>query len=361
MNLTKNELEQKVNQIARDIGKISLGDLLAGGVVSEVYGAKLTDKNDNSQNIVVKYTRSDIPRSSIFSRTDIDNSFSKAAATHNLDIKLQKELNLPSPNIIKHYPDNNITLMTNFNDDGYILLQDRILKNTLSSNTFVYLGKMLANVRTRLEKIGGTFSAVEDTRQQFDERFYELKTLLYNGRMEIFNQIEDDFVEKGAGHLVWTDGDQKNFAVTEGGEALLFDTGRSVPCDPDFMLPNLLGHLGLFYIAGYLDEDLTSFNTCIDSYLTELQKIKETFNLNEEKFVNYFVAGVLHRGLAMRWIDSRISSKVGADSIKNACMHLGDIVFDKENRITEIPDLFDVMQKIRKLASQGKYKRPQID
>lgn len=44
-SLSKSELEQKVNKLAFDIGIISLHELLAGGVVSEVYDAELTSNN----------------------------------------------------------------------------------------------------------------------------------------------------------------------------------------------------------------------------------------------------------------------------------------------------------------------------
>ena len=302
MNLNIKELEQELNKLAKELGEIKLGEMLAGGVVSEIYSATLTNKYGETENIVVKYTRSDIPRSHIFSRTDIGNSFSKASETHNLDVNIQEALQLHTPKIIKHFAKAKITLMKNFNEEGYQLLQNLILDNFLSIEAFPKLGHMLAKIRIKLEELGDKFDQVEDTREQFDERFYELKTLLYNGRIDIFNKIEDDFVEEHNNHLVWTDGDQKNFAVNQKGNIIFFDTGRSVKCDPDFMLPNLLGHIGLFYLAGYLDESTQPFLDCVSAFLKDYQEAHNDYKLNEEKFVNYFTAGILHRGLAMRWI-----------------------------------------------------------
>ncbi len=360
MNLNKKELEQEVNKLIKELGEIKLNEVLAGGVVSEIYSATLKDKNGEEKNIVVKYTRSDIPRSHIFSRTDIDNSFSKARDTHNLDVNIQRELKLSTPKIIKHFPAAKITLMKNFNKEGYQLLQNQILDNSLPLEAFSKLGQMLAKIRIKLEYVGDKFDQVENTRKQFDERFYELKTILYNGRMDIFNKIEDDFVEEHNNHLVWTDGDQKNFAVNEEGDAIFFDTGRSVKCDPDFMLPNLLGHIGLFYLAGYLDENTQPFLDCVNAFLKDYQETHDDYKLNEEKFVNYFTAGILHRGLAMRWIDPRIADKIGEDSMKDASMHFGDLIYDKKNRTKSIEKLLDRLKKIRSLALEGEYQRPKV-
>jgi hypothetical protein len=355
MNLNKEQLELKVNDISSKYGSIKLGELLAGGVVSDIYAATLTDKEGKDNSIVVKYTKDDIPISHIFSKTDIENSFSKALDTHNLDVDIQSSIKVTTPQIIEHYPNDHITLMVNFNDQGYMLLQNLILEDNLPEDSFVKMAKLLSDLGKELKESKGQYPQVEASRTQFDERFYELKALLYNGRMDMFNQIESDFLESENIHFVWTDGDQKNIAIDEVGNAMIFDMGRSIICDPDFMLPNLLGHLGLFYIAGYLDENTKQFRDAVDIY------IQEGNSINETKFVSYFTASVLHRGMAMRWIDPRVADRVGADSMKNACMHLGDIVFDKDYRLVNIDQLFDLLHKIRVLALAQKYRRVGIN
>ncbi len=360
MNFDKNTLEQKVNEIASEFGKIVINDMLAGGVVSDIYSATLTDETGNSRNIVVKYTKPEIPVSKIFSKTDIENSFSKAPATHNLDVQLQEEIALATPEIIKHFPEEKITLMEDFRDDGFELLQNLILDDNLPQGSARNMGRMLAEIRYKFMNLPEGFDEVEASRTQFDERFYELKTLLYNSRMDIFNEIENQFLDSETKQLTWTDGDQKNFAVTANGDVIAFDMGRSVVCDPEFMLPNLLGHLGLFFLGGYIDNALDFFHDVIEGFLEEYRKYDKGYEIDEKRFCNYFVAGTLHRGMAMRWIDPRIGQKYGEDSMKNACMHFGDLVFDKENRCESIDQILQLLNAVRKLASEGKYRRPTL-
>ncbi|MBD3280788.1 hypothetical protein GF389_04675 [Candidatus Dojkabacteria bacterium] len=353
MNLDKNGLQKKVNEIAAEFGEITLGEMLAGGVVSEIYSAKLETPDGVNRNIVVKYTKPEIGMNHNFSKTDIENSFSKAPETHNLDVQIQEIITPRNPKIVKHFPEEKITLMENFNDDGFELLQNLILEDRLPKSAAKEMGKVLATLKNELRDKCSQLKQIEASRTQFDERFYELKALLYNGRMEMFNAIEEEFLN-GDGHIVWTDGDQKNFAVNQDGNVLVFDLGRSVECDPDFMLPNLLGHLALFYLAGYIDGGIEFFQDVIEAY----EKIQD--KVDERKFVNYFTASLLHRGMAMRWIDQRIADKVGEDSMKNACMHFGDIVFDKDERVESVDRLFEVLDKVRKLALDGGYRRKEL-
>ena len=353
--MLKNDLQEKVNRLISQ-GRIQLGELLAGGVVSDVYSASWTVE-ESAKNIVVKHTKKDIAPSHIFSKADVKNSFSKAILTHNFDVEIQKALKTSTPVIIEHFPKENITLMENFNDKGYTLLQELIISEKLPNAAGRQMGKKLAALRKKLTPITEQLNQVESSLTQFDERFYELKALLYNGRIDIFNEIENTFLSPSEVRLTWTDGDQKNFAVNEKGEVIIFDLGRMIKCDPDFMLPNLLGHLGLFYIAGYLENGTNFLKECTNSFL---EAYNPDYKLNEKKFVDYFTAAVLHRGMAMRWIDKRIGNKIGEDSIKNASMHLGDIVFNKEKRIENIENLFSIITKIRKAAISGLYKRTPI-
>ncbi|MBD3362720.1 hypothetical protein GF362_03305 [Candidatus Dojkabacteria bacterium] len=359
MNLTKNQVEKKVNQLCKDLGIIKIEELLAGGVVSDVYSAKLRINKEKDKNIVVKYTKEKIPSKNIFSTLDLKDSFSEIQKVHNLDINIQKCIEINTPKIIRHFADESITVMENFTDSGYKLLQTRILDEEISQDIGIQLGTILAKLRIELKEKGSEFNQIENSYNQFHERFLELKVLLYNSRMDIFNQIEEDFLNSETNFLVWTDGDQKNFAVDEKGEVMIFDLGRSIICDPDFMLANLFGHLGLFYIGGFLDDKFMITNG-IKAYLETYRKENHSYIIDEPKFVNYFTASLLHRGMAMRWIDPRIASKVGEDSLKYACMHYGDVIFSKENRVSSIDKALDVLGEITKLAKNGKYKRPKL-
>jgi hypothetical protein len=361
MNYNKQQLEQKVNKLVKTMGTIQLEGMLAGGVVSDIYSAILKDSSGEISEVVIKYTKEDIPLGKIFSKQDYTNSFSLAQETHDLDVQISEELNILTPTIIRHYKEEKITLMKNFGDDGFELLQNRLLNKNLPSDSAQGLGKTLAQVRIDLEKIGKEFTQIEKSSEQFMERFLELRVLLYNGRMDIFNQIEEDFMATGQKGIIWTDGDQKNFAIDANGKAMAFDFGRSIICDPDFMLPNLLGHLGLFFIAGYLEDGINFLKSCQQSFKTKYKKINSSYELDEQKFVNYFTTSLLHRGMAMRWIDPKIANNIGEDSLKYASMHFGDIIFDKKSRVSSIDRMYQILQKVAEYARDGKYKRTKLD
>src|SRR6185436_5741996 len=111
MNLTKQTLETKINKLMVDIGRFTLGEMLAGGVVSDIYRATFTDKKGTVRNVVIRYTKGSITPNHLFSKSDIDYAFSKAQAAHNLDLEIQADLSVPTPTIIKHFPKEHITVM----------------------------------------------------------------------------------------------------------------------------------------------------------------------------------------------------------------------------------------------------------
>jgi len=79
-----------------------------------------------------------------------------------------------------------------------------------------------------MKEISKEFVPIEAASNQFDERFLELKCLLYDNKMDIFNQIQNDFLAKKTSCLTWTDGDQKNFAINRNGDLIVFDFGRAI-------------------------------------------------------------------------------------------------------------------------------------
>ncbi len=360
MNFNKVELEKRINELAIEIWTIKLTDMLAWWVVSDVYSAELETIEWENKQIVVKYTKENISLWTIFSEKDRDYSFADIQATHELDMDIQKILNVKTPKIIKHFSEDNITLMENFANEDYKLLQGCIIDWELPFEASKNLWESLATVRYDLEVNWSNFKQVEDSGHQFDERFFELQALLYNWRMDKFNKIKEDFVAKNRNWVMWTDWDQKNFAVKPNGEVMVFDFGRSVICDPDFLLPNLLGHLGLFTIAWYIENPIEFLKSIQESFMRKYKFFNSDHIFNEQKFINYFTASLIHRGMAMRWIDTRIANNIWEDSMKWACMAFWDEVFDKENPVESIEELFSILETIRSLAEQGKYKRPKV-
>ncbi len=361
-NLGEEELEVEVNRIAGDkYGKITLTEVLAGGVVSDIYRAKVIALDGSEKMIVVKYTKPNIPAGGNFTYSDIEHAFSLAQPVHNLDVEIQGQLDTATPKIIEHFSEEHITLMEDFTAEGYKLLQFRLLEDETTSTQMFALGRTLAKLQKEfVSKLQG-ISSIEEARWQFEERFFELKALLYNGRVDIFNEIQDDFLGRNKEYsgLIWTDGDQKNFALTDQGEVLAFDFGRSIVCDPDFMPANLAGHLGLFVIAGYLMVD--NIETMLNSFLQEMKRDIPEYVFSEQKIVNYFTASLLHRGLAMRWVDKRLADKIGEDSLKQASMHFGDEVFSPKKRVVTLTEAFSLLETIAQFAQGGQYKRPNIN
>jgi hypothetical protein len=361
-NLDKQELQKVINSLEGNSGQITLGELLAGGVVSDVYQAELLTSDGGTKMIVVKYTKSQIPAGGNFSTMDIKNSFSLAPATHNLDVEIQAQLSeiIRTPRIIKHFSKQHITLMEDFTKEGYKLLQFLLLEDGITDEQIAELGQMVATIRHHFEENFSDLESVETPTLQAEERFYELKGLLYNGRMDIFNKIMDDFLteSKNSG-VIWTDGDQKNFAVNPEGRVISFDFGRSVKCDPEFMPANLAGHLGLFVLGGYLKIEMVE--KVLAAFVKKYQTYHPEYQLPEEKIVNYFTASLLHRGMAMRWVDKRLADKIGQDSFTNASSHFGNIIFDPKNRVVTIQKMLDILDAISKLAQEGKYRNPEIN
>jgi len=179
--------------------------------------------------------------------------------------------------------------------------------------------------------------------------------------MDILNEIQDDFLLnscQGNKGIIWTDGDQKNFALTDEGKVMAFDFGRSIVCDPEFMPANLAGHLGLFVIADYLNIDLVK--AMLEAFQKEMQKHDSNYVLPEKKVVNYFTASLLHRGMAMRWVDKRLADKIGEDSLKYASMHFGDRIFTEGKRVEILEEMFLILRKIAELAQGGNYRRKKL-
>jgi hypothetical protein len=374
MTLTNKELEKKTNELLfskewkkwREWWSVTLKEQLFWWVVSWVYNAVVNYKK-SVFNIVVKITeKHDIsPKNDIFSDEDID-TFSLAPKTAILDYKIQEILSeswisLPKTRRHQEYKEWEETYIIDVMDHfwekwWYETLQNLLLTKKLPQNAWENLWKTLAQIRIALENNWKELEQVENPEKQFKERFDELK-ILYNKRMDIFREIQQDFLSNEKGNINWTDGDQKNFAVNEKGEVLAYDFWRSISCDPDFMLPNLLGHIALFYIGWYLNyEDYKNiFNTTIKSFK---ENYKDDVQLNEQKFVNYFTASLIHRGMALKWIDPKIADNIKEDVFKGACYNFADTIFgtSKIERTTSIKELMKKLEKVGNYIEQWGYK-----
>lgn len=273
----------------------------AGGVVSEVIEAQL-EHEGKIHAVVVKRTHKKAVGSH-FSYSD-EALQKMAPKTHALDRKVLERLqNHPSinvPRLHKYYSKGRQTVMSDFTADGYSLMQDRLVENTLPAITAINAARTLAELQLALrnKNLMKGVSPVEDTQTQMRERLAESHVLLY-GNLDVYRQLEREFLsEKG---LLYSDGHPKNMAVNGSGDVMVFDFGRIITGSQQYVPANFLAHIGLAWLGGVLPgEKAKPFIK--DFY----EAFDEIIAIEEEQFVKFFAAELVHRGLAMRWVDPRL-------------------------------------------------------
>jgi len=349
--------------LLKDNEKLDLKNKLAGGVVSEVYSCNFTDQNNIDYNAVIKHTKKDITIGNNFCSLEYKDFLPNAAISHNLDIEIQKHLIVNRPVVIKHYPDYFTTIMKNFESEGYELMQTSIIKNRLSLNSAENTGKALAEVRHQMENLNDSLFQVENSTEQFYQRFYETISLLYNNRMYFIHELENSFLNPKIKTLTWTDGHPKNIAVNEKGEVLFFDFGRSIKCDQEYILPNFIGQITLFIISQTMELSfgLSFIKNCVNAFINTYNKYDNSYQLDEKLFVRYATSELLHRGIALRWIDPAIANNCSEEEIKAAVYHFGDTVFSKEKPIVNLNVFYNLIIQITNCNQNGLYKRPLLN
>ncbi|MES2623067.1 MAG: hypothetical protein V4576_01510 [Patescibacteria group bacterium] len=368
LDLKGKALEKAANILlkASNAGSVSLTGMLSGGVVSEVYDGIYTDTQGELHHVAVKRTFENIELGNNFTIVEQQDFLPNAAKTHDLDVEIQKHLQskVKTPRVIQHFSDEKITVMHNFASEGFSNLQEEIVEGRLTLDSAAKIGTILAQTRLAMHSIKNKVTQVEKTDAQFMQRFAELLIILYDKRQEIGQMITYDFISHAEKTFVWTDGHPKNMAIDKTGEIMVFDFGRSIVCDPEYALPNFLGQIYLFILAGTLETQfgITYIKNCMKAYEKAINiGSKKPYVIDQRRFVNYATAELLHRGLAMRWISYTKKKEDNKDmAIKNACMHFGNIVFGKEMNKINLKKHLELLAKVTDLVKKGEYDVPEI-
>lgn len=309
-----------------------------GGVVSVVIEAEL-HQNDEIQKVVIKRTHKKLRKPHFsYSDTALQNA---APRTHGLDRKildrLQDNPKIRVPQLHKLHSKGLQTVMTDFNSQGYTLMQDLLVKGQLPVGTAVNAARTLAELQIALrdKRIMSKIKPIEDSKTQIRERLAEAHILLY-GDLNTYRELEAKLLsEKG---LLYTDGHPKNMAVNSAGEIMVFDFGRIISGSQQYVPANFLAHIGLACVGGAITYK-TARTFVVDFY----QTYNNIIPVEEEWFVKFFAAELVHRGLAMRWVDPRLFKQGSETKAKLAVYALFLDVFDKN--INTLEQLLGSLEK----------------
>lgn len=296
-------------------GELTLGNQMAGGVVSDVRAATWLMPEDTAPRaVVVKYTSSEVGEVKPPFDADADGALLEAAAaTHDVDAKvlflLRDNPYIRVPKLL-HYR-GQTTIMEDFRSRGYALMQDELVQGRLPASSASILGNMLGHLQLRLRESdckGLPFA--EDPEVQARERLEELFPLLRDN-LPLYYQIRDKFLE--ATGSIHVDGHPKNIGVDPDGNVILIDFGRMIQANEQYPAPNFAAHVALAMLGGLISPEAGS------RYIREFVKAYRVHvPLEDIWFVRFFLAELVHRGLALRWIDGRMIGKVPRRTYKKA-------------------------------------------
>lgn len=335
-------------------------DPIAGGVVSLILSTSNLDSSHQDQQIVIKHTLENIiMENGPFGGRDQDTLLTIAPKTHQLDFQilslLQNSQKVTVPKVLWGDPSKRTTIMRDFRADGYILLQDLLVTDKLKAESAKQIGKILANLVIEFKRISSKVTQIENPVLQAEERLDELLTFL-RPEIQLFREIQHKFLS--GNHLIPTDGHPKNTAINQKGDAMVFDFGRSIMADPQYVAPNFAAHIGLAVIGGCfseIDEGMMYLKNFIQAYDNHAET---GYKIDELWFVRYFTAELLHRGLSGRWIDARIFANSSLQEVERAIHDICIEVFRPEEgeKIEKIKNLFNLLAEIANNIKLGKYR-----
>lgn len=285
---------------------IQLKHLLKGGWVSQVYEAIMDGKP-----VVVKHTEDLIP----FDPTEL--FIGKKG--HNVDSHvlklLQHSQHVRVPKVYLHLPDITMTVMENMRQSGFRLMIDNILNKSFSVSSAKSVGKTLAYLAQEARR-WKSFKTNLSAEQNSYERGLELR-LAYPNTQKEYLALEKEFTGNNR-FFTWLDGHPKNIFVDPKGDVAFIDFGNSAFADQRYMLPNLLAHIVLYSLSGYITApDAGSYiSSCIDAY----RRIEP---IDEKLFCQYLAMEVFHRANG-KWV-----AGIETRNQKLACLDFAFSVFDE--------------------------------
>jgi hypothetical protein len=317
----KDKLEAELNK--RGI-KIVLGELLAGGVISQVYEAQMDGKS-----VIVKHTED--RSESLFHPPFSPYDFFLGRESGNLDTVILKKLNgtgIKVPIVLNYLPDIYTSILSDLREEGFILLMSQIINKNINTKSASNVGKNLALLNKEMGK-WKQFETVESAEQQIYQRGMELR-LFYANTQEHYKELESHYCKKG--QYIWTDGHPKNILSDIDGQVAFIDFGRIHLGDKEYVLPNFLAHIVIYGLAGYIDK--------LDSIKYILKTIKSFASIeeiDEEYFCKYLGMEILHRSSG-RWI-----AGIDTREKKLKSIEFGMKVFDE--KIIEVKQLLKLLEE----------------
>lgn len=294
--------------------KLNISDVGKPGVViSDVIEAELEHDGHKHAVVVKRVHKKTVGRHFSYSDTALQDAAQK---NHVLDRKILERLQdhptVLVPRVLMDYTKKHQTVMSDFTAEGYALMQDRLIETTLPAITAVNAAKTLAHLQQALrdKKLMQGIKPVEDSTTQARERLAEAHFLLY-GNLDNYRELEAKFLSEDG--LLYPVARPGNMAVNGSGEVMVYDFGRVITGSQQFVPASFLAHIGLAWIGGVMAPEKAKAFIC-DFYDT----FNDVIPIEEEWFVKFFAAELVHRGLAMRWIDPRMFKEVRKVSAKLA-------------------------------------------
>ena len=335
--------------LSRIPGSLALGASLSGGVVSKVYeAALLLPGAADPLGVVVKHTP---PMSG-----DVQPPFdahadrallAAAPETHHLDARvlslLQGDPHVKVPTLRYYDREGRLTVMDDFRLEGYSLMQDVLVAGRLPAVSARSVGDALGILQLCLRKDDfAALQPVENAEEQALERLEELFPLLRDD-LALYNEIKAKFLR--ATGLIHVDGHPKNIGVDAGGNVMLIDFGRMIRANEQYPAPNFAAHIALATLGGLMSPQEGS------EYIREFAKAYGTHvPIDEVWFVRFFLAELVHRGLAMRWIDRRMVGKVPPNEYKLAIYAL---FLDAIRSVDKIDELLVLIRQYAHFMGKG--------
>lgn len=202
-------------------------------------------------------------------------------------------------------------------------MQDKLVVDRLPLKTAVNTARTLAGLQLALrdKSITANIRPVEGSKTQIRERLAEEHILLH-GELDVYRELEAKLLSETG--LLYTDGHPKNLAVHENGEVMVFDFGRIISGSQQYVPANFLAHIGLACIGGVMPFEETA------KFIHEFYgAFNDIIPIEEAWFIRFFAAELVHRGLAMRWIDPRLFRTERQTSAKLSVYSVFLDVFDK--------------------------------
>lgn len=285
----------------------------AGAVVSDVIEGELEHEGYRHAVVVKRAHKKAEGRHFSYSDETLQKTAQK---NHALDRKILERLQdhptIKVPRLHKDYTKKNLTVMSDFSAYGYEVLQTRLIETTLPAVTAINAAKTLARIQIALrdKNLMHGIKPVEDSKTQVRERLAEAHVLLY-GNLDCYRELEAKFLSED--ELLYPVGHPKNMAINGSGEVIVYDFGRVITGTQQFVPANFSAHIGLAWIGGVMAPERAK--DFIRDFYTAFNEI---IPIEEEWFVKFFAAELVHRGLAMRWIDPRMFKEVRKVSAKLA-------------------------------------------